>query len=323
MEATDSTETMAREAMVMNLLREQLFVCMDISQSADILGEVCRRAGISVEEVAAVLTSPPCETYSVADATNQTRGNHYRDHKDEGKPPRSLESCHTEAEFQKREKAIKHDLMVQQLIQGLITRKQQGGEFEIVMENPVGSLAKQDCIKSGPWTDITVQQKVDYCAYGKKYRKATNIWTTLKNWEPKGVTGNGRCGWKCGQWCEVGTHCSERTDEVTTRIGRQHKQAIGAEPSRLPRGPQQRQKIWSIPEMLQQEILDAMPENTSGAKYMVDLFSGGESWRRQVEAKGYIYIGVDLRRATGSAKSSKEGSPEGEEGELLWRAPAP
>jgi hypothetical protein len=242
----------------------------------------------------------------VADATNQTRGNNYRNHRAEGKPPRSLESCHTAEDFQKREKAIKHDVMTQQLVQGLITRKQQGAEFDIVMENPAGSLAKQDWIRKGAWAELTALQKVDYCAYCKKYRKATNFWTTIKNWEPKGTTGNGRCGWKCGQWHEVGKHQSEQTSEVTTRIGRRHKEAIGAEPSRLPRGPQQRQKIWSIPEMLQQEILEAMPVKGPAAKYIIDLFSGGESWRRQVEAQGYIYIGVDLRRSVGTAQHQKE-----------------
>jgi hypothetical protein len=286
----------------MSLLREQLFVCMDISQTKDIVGEVCRRAGISVQEVAAVLMSPPCETYSVTDATNQTRGNHHREHSIEGKPPRSLESCHTAADFQKRQKAINHDLMAQQLTTGLVNRKQQGDGFDIIMENPVGSLAKQDCIRKGPWTETTVQHKVDYCAYGKEYRKATHIWTTLRAWVPRGSTGDGRCGWKCGQWCEVGKHSSEETDEASVRIARRHKQAIGAEPSRLPRGPQQRQKIWSIPERLQQELLAAMPEKEPEVRYIIDLFSGGESWRRQVEAEGYIYIGVDLRRSAEKTK---------------------
>ncbi len=62
------------------------------------------------------------------------------------------------------------------------------------------------------------------------------------------------------------------------------------------------QKIWSIPEKLQSELLEAIPDRDPEAKYIVDLFSGGESWRRQVEAQGYIYIGVDLRRAVNAQK---------------------
>jgi hypothetical protein len=49
--------------------------------------------------------------------------------------------------------------------------------------------------------------------------------------------------------------------------------------------------------MLQHEILEAMETKQPGQRYIVDLFSGGESWRREVEAQGFVYIGVDLRRA--------------------------
>ena len=31
-------------------------------------------------------------------------------------------------------------------------------------------------------------------------------------------------------------------------------------------------------------------------KYVIDLFAGGESWRKSVEAAGYVYIPVDLRK---------------------------
>lgn len=197
----------------------------------------CRRARIEPGEVAAVLMSPPCETYSVADASNQTRGNQFRDHKKEGRPPRSLASCESAASFLKRETAIKHDRMVKNLVESLMQRKQQGDRFEIVMENLAGSMSKQDFIRTGSWAKGIVQQQVHYCAYGNKYKKATHIWSTLKNWSPKGNTGNGLCGWKCGQLFDPGRHDSEKQSETAIRFGRRHKQAIGAEPSRLPKGP--------------------------------------------------------------------------------------
>ena len=31
-------------------------------------------------------------------------------------------------------------------------------------------------------------------------------------------------------------------------------------------------------------------------KYVIDLFAGGESWRKSVEVAGYAYIPVDLRK---------------------------
>jgi hypothetical protein len=287
--------------LIAGLLREELFVCLDLAQVEDAMGVVCNRAGIHSKEVAAVLLSPPCETYTVTDATNQTRGNHYRNHQDESRPPRSLESCNSAEDYAKRETALKHDRMVQNLLRSLATRKQRGEEFEIIMENPVGSMAKQEWVNNESWSTCTVQRKVNYCAYGKPYRKATHIWTTLKDWQPKGNTGSGRCEWRCGQLSANGRHPSEKGAGAHPQDGpiiRRHKQAIGAEPSRLPKGPQQRQKIWSIPEQLQQELLNAMPERTKEAKYVIDLFSGGESWRAEVESRGYTYIGVDLRRAT-------------------------
>jgi hypothetical protein len=187
--------------------------------------------------------------------------------------------------------------MVKQLVEGLVKRKAKGDEFEIVMENPVGSLRKQDYMQTDQWQEITKEHSVTYCAYGRAYRKATNIWTTLTKWVPKGTTGDGKCGFKCGQLQDEGLHQPERTSEGRTgRKKGKHIEAIGAEPARLPKGPRQRQRIWSIPEMLQEELLAAMPEKAGEAKYIVDLFAGGESWRRQVEAAGYVYIGVDLRR---------------------------
>ena len=49
--------------------------------------------------------------------------------------------------------------------------------------------------------------------------------------------------------------------------------------------------------MLQKELLDSMPEPDEECKYIIDMFSGGESWKEEVEALGYVYIGVDLRQA--------------------------
>ena len=60
--------------------------------------------------------------------------------------------------------------------------------------------------------------------------------------------------------------------------------------------------------MLQKELLEAIPDKSPAVKYIVDLFSGGESWRRQVEAQGYIYIGVDLRRSASETSDQELGA---------------
>ena len=69
---------------------EAVRVIMDLSDDEidDVLEAVCTAAGISREEIAAILSSPPCETYSHADATNINRDFHHRNHDDPEKPPR-------------------------------------------------------------------------------------------------------------------------------------------------------------------------------------------------------------------------------------------
>ena len=63
----------------------------DVSQLPEMgreaLKELCEKAGIEVEEVKFVWASVPCETYSPANWSNFTRGNHHRE-KEKGHPPR-------------------------------------------------------------------------------------------------------------------------------------------------------------------------------------------------------------------------------------------
>ena len=51
---------------------EAVRVIMDLSDEEmdDVLEAVCNAAGINKEDVAAILSSSPCETYSYTDATN-------------------------------------------------------------------------------------------------------------------------------------------------------------------------------------------------------------------------------------------------------------
>ena len=81
---TDEEETLCA------LISSENFTQMDLSKVDDALEAACRAAGITMSEVAAVLLSPPCETYSPADCSNITRGNNYRQHDDALKPPRKL-----------------------------------------------------------------------------------------------------------------------------------------------------------------------------------------------------------------------------------------
>ena len=129
---------------------------MDLSRCAanKMLAEICKAAGINIEEVAAVFAGPPCETYSPADACNISRGNEYRNHADVNKGPREWSTVHCEADKLKRERAILHDNMIKNLIQSIVEERKHN-DFEIVLENPVGSLRKRPFMQTEEWKELT------------------------------------------------------------------------------------------------------------------------------------------------------------------------
>ena len=45
-------------------------------------------------------------------------------------------------------------------------------------------------------------------------------------------------------------------------------------------------------------------QHAAEKKYVIDLFAGGESWRKSVEAAGYIYVPVDLRKLINKSVAS-------------------
>ena len=64
------------------------------------------------------------------------------------------------------------------------------------------------------------------CAFVWPFKKTTNLWIDLGfDWQPKGTTGDGRCGGKCGQG---------REDPITKRF--RHFMALAVDPQRGPRG---------------------------------------------------------------------------------------
>ena len=264
-------------------------IIMDLSDSQveDVIQTVCEAAGITKAQVAAVLASPPCETFSHADATNISRGFNFRQHDNPLKPPRKLTGQDSKQAIAKRETAQNHDKMILKLTQELVRfHREYGGE--IVVENPVGSLDKRPFMQLANWLQTVVRHTVMYCAYGYRYMKPTHIWTTLRNWRPEGITGNGKCGGKCGQ--------GERHQQEKRQTFRHWEQIAGTN-DRLPAGG--KKQIWSLPELLTEEIMNALSTSQPAIekKYVIDLFAGGESWR------GYVYIPVDLRKLI--ARSAK------------------
>ena len=52
---------------------------------------------------------------------------------------------------------------------------------------------------------------------------------------------------------------------------------------------------WEIPHNLCAEVVAQMSGKGHTGDVILDLFSGGESYRKAVEAAGYIYVPVDLQ----------------------------
>ena len=190
---TDEEETFCA------LIPSENFTQMDLNEVYDALEVACRAAGIIMSEVAAVLLSPPCETYSVANCNNIDRGNNCRQHDDPRKPPRKNERGASRSARRKAAKAELHDTMIRKLICSLVQRREDFG-FEIILENPRRSLQHRPFTKAAAWVAATTITLVNYCAFrGGRHVKPTQLWTTLEVWKPVGNTGTGLCEEQCGK----------------------------------------------------------------------------------------------------------------------------
>jgi hypothetical protein len=298
---------------------------------------ICDQLGIERDQVRCVVASPPCETFSPADASNISRGNNYRDHSDPDKPPRGVKSCHDPEDVIKRNKAVRHDQLVKNLVQSAIADRKRGYDYELVIENPVGSLRQRPFMRGEAVESLLERRQVDYCAYGKPYRKPTDFWSSFA-WTPQGQTGNGVCNSGLCQQGVINKHGQFR-----------HTRSIGGPNSLKPKGLHIMKQLWSIPDGVMREILcgldqphsavhskrnvdkEARVESNSVSQsqiaessqqhvaaksrveseqvnqsqvsdhsresepmYIIDLFSGGQSWRPIVEQAGYTYLPVDM-----------------------------
>ena len=134
-------------------------------------------SGISRSQIVAVVVGLPCESYSHADASNISRGNHHRDHSGLNKPRRNLESCTTRSHMDKRCKAMRDDAMCKNILASYFEDCKLGNDYELIMENPVGTLRHRPFMR-GEQIESKVRRKtVDYCSYYASGR----AWSILNN----------------------------------------------------------------------------------------------------------------------------------------------
>ena len=65
-------------------------------------------------------------------------------------------------------------------------------------------------------------------------------------------------------------------------------------------------QLWAIPQPLIQEVMQVVGPAQFEGQIFIDLFSGGQSWREEVMAKGYHYVSVDLSAAPTDSTDSVE-----------------
>jgi hypothetical protein len=279
--AEQEQELQAGQAVQMNLLPQL--------QMTGLISKVMAMAGHSMEQLRATVASPPCETFSLADASNISRGHFYRNHSMYTKPPRSRASCKTPEQVFKRQMAIDHDNLVKYLTESYMADKEEGYEYDFLMENPAASLRQRPYMRGERIEGWMQRKTVDYCAFGMPYKKSTDIWTSLKDWHPVGKTGNGKCN---------DGRCKQGWRKSSGRFN--HRQRIGGPAKLQPKGKNVKKLLWRLPQLLTHEFTEQLRQTQTNKeqKVVIDFFSGGESWKAAVEEAGYIYLPVDVRTLT-------------------------
>ena len=252
-------------------------ITMDLLQeesAEEALEKICKEAGIQISDIVFTWASPPCETYSRANWSNLSRGNHYRE----------PSAGHRPTSGEKGRKAEEHDKLAIRIKEMLAMLK------TTAMENPAGGL--EHC-----WhmLDYEAQRKlVDLCAYGWPFKKPTSIWTNGFDWEPMGNTGTGRCESKCQQGMK---------NPATGKFA--HFHALAMHPQRGTRGVGASRQKNGMPKRLLAEILwNAAQTTPLEGRVVLDLCAGFQSLREVALEAGADYLAVDLKGERGDRDAS-------------------
>ena len=253
---------------------------------ARLIATICKAQGWRPEQILFIWASPPCRTFSNS-AYNQGRGTsghgyNYRDFNDPKRGP-----CCQKEECPYRQMAVRHDRFVpwlQQMFQHL-----QDNEIDCDMgiENPRACLERRPYMQLESWPGSIPFSKhaIDMCAYNHPAQKPTHFWTSMTDYRPQGMTGDGRCHRRCsaGSYNEEG--------------GYHHPVAFAQEPARQPRGSDR----VAIPAPWAREVLSHALRHRRNAdcNIVIDLFCGHRSLAPVAHQMGLRYVGVDIDRLPG------------------------
>ena len=247
-----------------------------------LIADICRKLEIGRNQIRALVASPCCETFTKLDHVNVERGCNFR-LPFAPYPPRPQDGSAQAAV--KGRVAQEHDDMVKNLLDSIMKDRQEGYHYDFCIENPRGLLRHRPYMNSDEWLQLSSRMTVDYCAFDHDYQKPTDFWHSFgEEYQAKGITEDGKCHQKCGK----GRY------KANGRFAhwKRHAGPTGSGVS----GPEQMLQKWQIPHNLCAEVIqEAAKKGNSEQTVVLDLFSGGESYRKAVEAAGYTYVPVDLK----------------------------
>ena len=225
---------------VTNTARTVTFIKKDLTQGTygGMITNICAQLGIRTSQLLLTWASPDCRTYARADSSNISRGNHYRSHHINHRPPKDEVD-------DKRMMAIQHDLLAQSLLKSFLLTKASDPAALFVMENPSASLHCRTFVRAYETLLRLNRHLVNYCAYLAEVLKPTDIWTNFE-WTPRGFTGDGRCHRTC--------HAGEAYTWADGRSFYRHPKCIAGPAGKSLRGTFASSKV---PKALHHEILQS------------------------------------------------------------------
>lgn len=265
---------------------DDVMLVMDLrtSQQArvgELIKSICSKLDICRSRIRGITASPMCNSFTKLDHVNRERGNHFREPYAPYAPRKVDGSLKTAV---KRKVAQEHDSMVENLLASVMQDAAEGFDYSFCIENPRGLLRHRPYMNADSWLQHSDRATTDYCVHDHDYQKPTDLWHSFgADWQPKGITGDGKCHQKCGK----GKY------KANGKFSH-HRRHAGPAGSGVTGTDQMLQK-WEIPHNLCAEVIAQMCSTDHKGDVILDLFSGGESYRKAVEAAGCIYVPIDLK----------------------------
>ena len=220
--------------------------------TGEMMKHISNEFGLCLSNLVHVFMSTPCQTNSRADASNRNKMCGYRDWHAQHCPPLKIGQGKGKTTPEHHALAVTHDQLERKVILGMVAEAREH-RLSFSAENPAGAMARKKHMQVFVEAKRGLRcHKVNYCAFGGWYLKATHIFHNMASFSPRGNSGNGLCSGKGRQGvaaCPVGQIEGGRLKHKHT-IGREsHKEYKDEKVSR-------KKAKNAIPELLTKEMVE-------------------------------------------------------------------